>query len=250
MEFEFKGKTITADDCLVFVGGFMTYDSNKRFHFHETTYAKFEDAPAAYEDSDDNPKKAICHSYSFNSMAKYLYYFYNQPAGSQFYIGELLRAVYLVDKVTDLNNTKNNPGDGRETAYNIYKRMFSNSTKKKELVEYFNQLLYVLNNAYPNLRIGNSSCNSSIGDAYDPAPGYYDKKHNRFVINNSNDVFRLRILINVPIKPPTLYFYTAELNGQPYLYSSDNNPFIPCSKFDYNKTPIFVSYKGEYERIT
>lgn len=240
----FRGEPVTANDCLI-LENHALYCVGERFRFHHTTYDYFKNDRDADEDDDVSIKTAICHGYSFSSMADYLCFCFKD--GHVDYILKLLKAVYLVEQMITLDGSDSELHNGytkkdKTLAYNIYQKISSPYCFGSELAEYYNELLYVLNNAIPNLRVGNSSNNSSLGGAYDPISWKLksDSKSKYFLIDDPDDVYRLKILRGVPIEPSTLYFYTALYNNKPFLYSSTNRDFHPCDELDYCPFPVAI----------
>lgn len=206
------------DLCLELRGGTMVAN-NKRGGFHSTTYNCFN--MAAGQD--------LCHRYSFSSMKKFLCYCYNSG-----------RYEFLKDLISVMYSCAGNPyPNDYNTALEIIYRIH-NAAYVADRVVCFNELLYVLNNVIINLRPGNASWNRSIRECYDPEAWYMNGQG--FVIYSNNDVHLIRYLLDIPINPSTIYFYTAQDDeGVQVLYSS-NNPFPNkgAKVYDECKMPIFI----------
>ncbi|MDE6710286.1 MAG: hypothetical protein K2J76_07340, partial [Oscillospiraceae bacterium] len=136
-------------------------------------------------------------------------------------------------------------------ALNVYYKIDSTGIKNTEMLQCFNELLYIFNNALINLRPGDSSWNRSIGGCYDPESWYPDK--NRFVINSKEDVHILDNLLKIFVNPSTIYFYTAQTHsGDLLLYSSNNSfPYEGIKAYSECNIPIFIRFSdGKEKQIT
>ena len=194
MSFTFRGENLQVPFYCVDISGSKMIPTDNRFAFHPTTYGEF------------NIKSGqdLCHRYSFSAMQQLLCLIYNS--------GDNTKLEPLIAALFPYNN------DDRKNAFAVYDKIIN---KPQKAVKYFNQLLYILNNSLFNLRPGNSGWNRSIGMCYDPSAWTFDGK--KFIITDDEDVFILSNLLQINVKPSTIYFYTAkDSNGNPVLYSSNN----------------------------
>ncbi len=226
MEFEFRGSRVSAENCLVTQNGRLVFVREKQFRLDDTTFIHFkkkektDSIPDSGTDSDNTEKKAVCRALSFKTMAVCICLCFNN--GQAKLIGELLKAVYLIGNCSSMPRSQNS--DQRK-AYNIYKKICS---PKADYIELCNELLYILNNAYSNLRIGMSS--GAAADAYNPLSWTYSAENKRFTLNG-DDFKRLKPIIDADMHSALCFYARADGDEEPALYSSDNSPYISASEF-------------------
>lgn len=227
-EFDESGKK--TDKHLVIIEG-------QRFDFDPWTRDYF-NSNKTNEDMTD-----ICHCYSFNCLERYLCMSYEDKKTEK--LEKLLKAMYLVDKVTA--NAEAIDSDGYSAAYNICALLVSGEISAEDEELLFNMLLYVLNNALTNLRWGYGGPNRSIGAAYDPISWEYDSENSQFLITSDWDTYRIATFLTVPFEKSTLSFYTAMLHNddddtdEHILYSSSNEDFT--STDDYSECTNGIALK-------
>ncbi len=229
MEFDFRGKRVSAENCLVIKNGSLVYVREKQFSLDDTTFKHFrkkektDSIADSDKDNDSENKRAICRSLSFKTMAICICQCFN--GGKARLIGELLKAVYLIGDCGSMTRSQN--GD-QTKAYNIYKKICSS---KADYTELCNELLYILNNAYSNLRVGMSDGGNAASDAYNPTAWEYRAESKCFAITGEDDFKRLKPIIDADMQS-TLRFYIREAEGEePMLYSSENSPYISAGEF-------------------
>lgn len=187
----------------------IVHASGTRFPFHEKIKTE-----------NDND---LCHSFSFDGIASCICFCANEienPEEKTEYLTALLNALYLQADYAK--------GDFLDAMKIV--TLIASEINPLNLLHYCNELLYILNNAAPNLRIGNSKWNRSLGAAYDPTQWVFNFEENRFEITDENDGKRLTLLMNLPTYlDKSLFLYSCLLNNgmlwRPALYSSSNKKY-------------------------
>ncbi len=244
MEFQFRGKTVSMENCIVLKKNSLVFIREKQFTLDSTTLAHFGkkekngSLPDASLDSDSTVKKVVCRSLSFKSMAVCICRCFNN--GKPKLIGELLKAVYLADSCSSMPCSRDS--DQRK-AYNIYKKICS---PKADYTELCNELLYILGNAYTNLHTGMSS-GGRTSDAYNPSSWKYSAENGYFALSGE-DFKRLKPLIDADLQSVLSFYVSTTAEGEePKLYSSDNSPYVSSENF--NSFPAEISVCDEKEEI-
>lgn len=230
MSFAFRGVDMEIPYyCLIFdsnvLDGSTIVHRGGRFPFHEKNKLK--------------KGLDLCHRYSFDAMSDLLCWVYN-TAG---FIKNPNEETTVLDKLVDIMYKSDfMPQDEDfDSANNILRKLYSDTNSPAAVLHYFNELLYILNNARINLRAGDKSWNRSIGSGYDAEEWVTDGQ--KIVITSYTDVYLLSNLLTIPVYPSTIYFYTALSSTKgPILYSSDNSfPYEGISAYQEVKIPIYIS---------
>ncbi len=272
MSFTFRGNDVELPYyCLI-------WDPNNRQVVHNGGRYDF------YEKPKNNKELDLCHNYSFESICRFICYCLNTKNID--YLYSLLDILYPTPEVFDnetikeelsyylkldfkeeYNNEENvNSKNLRKifpfyevyrkdlnSALNILQKMKDNFTDMNVLY-YCNALLYILNNADSNLRVGSKNWNRSLGAAYDADCWGYNKEKKFIVIVSPRDIYRIVLLRMINMDPPTFYFYVGLLpTDEPVLYSSQNNMPLPNIKSVSECNiliAIFNKQKNDYEPIS
>lgn len=204
-------------------------------------------------------QEAICHSFSYDNIAACICWHLNNGHVS---FEELIDAIY---------NGKDD--DKRDEAICLIQKM-KMSSESYSFAHLANELLRNLNNAIPNLRIGNRKWNASVGNCYDPISwvfvqngkvicsnseknlgeltkdySSYNAYPNGFYLTDKNDGKRISMLKKIETYPEKeLSIYTAAYQGKPFIYSSLNKfEFIPTEKAENFHTDIWYIDGSNWE---
>lgn len=132
----------------------------------------------------------LYHSLSFESIAWTICYSMNEKDYKNLY--NLIAAVYL-------NIPEESSEPDCSDAFEIYINFSESNKDKTNVLRFANELLFVLNNALPNLHVGSAKWGKSIGSAYDPSEWFFSKdkglmNESCFIITNESDCMRLQII--------------------------------------------------------
>lgn len=236
MSFSFRGVDMEIPYyCLIFDSGRLDGSTivhrGGRFPFHEKN--KLE------KDLD------LCHRYSFDAMSNLLCWIYNTGR----FVKKSASEITVLDQLVNIMyKSEFMPQDEDwDSANNILRKLYSNINSPVTVLHYFNELLYILNNARINLRAGDKSWNRSIGSGYDAEEWETDGQ--KIVITSYTDVYLLSNLLTIPANPSTIYFYTALSSAKgPILYSSDNSfSYEGISAYQEIKIPIYIRHSNGSE---